>query len=61
MDLTPLYFLHIPKTAGSTVRVWLRDLVAEGQYFQADHPAALSDPRLRSQSYKMYLGHLGLI
>jgi hypothetical protein len=56
ITLDPIYFLHIPKTAGSTVRVWLRDIVGEGEYLEAD---ALSNPRVLKEKWRLYLGHFG--
>ncbi len=56
----PLYFLHIPKTAGSSLKYWLADLIAPEDvlelYTLASLENALPD---QIDRYQHYTGHLG--
>lgn len=56
----PLYFLHIPKTAGSSLRYWLEDLFALSDVSQL---YTLSDVEkdlpFKINDYWFYTGHLG--
>jgi len=61
MDDRPIYFLHIPKTAGSSVTLWLSQRVRDG----AMCPARIWDQLLRCDEaglagYAMFAGHYGL-
>ncbi len=55
-----LYFLHIPKTAGTSVRMWLQQLFPDGQWLPIDHLPELerlSDDEICS--YRFASGHFG--
>jgi hypothetical protein len=60
-SIAPVYLLHIPKTAGTSLRaVLLRDHYREGLC-----PAALwndffREPALRTAAYGAYCGHFGI-
>jgi hypothetical protein len=59
-SLPPLYLLHIPKTAGTSLRAAMRD-----HYREALCPAAMWDdfyrePALRTGYYRAYCGHFGI-
>ena len=58
--IPPLYLLHIPKTAGTSLRAALQD-----HYHAALCPAAMWDdfyrePALRTGYYRAYCGHFGI-
>ena len=60
-DRAPLYFLHIPKTAGSSVTLWLRRQVGD----DLACPVQLWDQltrieRSQLQKYKLFYGHFGV-
>ncbi len=58
--LDRLYFLHIPKTAGTSVRAWIHQLFAETDLLPADHPpelAALDDDTVAR--HRFVSGHFG--
>jgi hypothetical protein len=58
--LPPLYFLHIPKTAGTSFRQWLSELFAESSILPISHLAELettSDAALRATRFAS--GHFG--
>ena len=56
--LERLYFLHIPKTAGTSLRQWLSDLYGAEQFLPCDH---LDDLKAMSpetiQQYRFFSGH----
>jgi hypothetical protein len=59
-DLAPLYFLHIPKTAGTSVRHILSEKFGDRLC-----PAGMWDdffraPELRTNTYDAYCGHFGI-
>jgi hypothetical protein len=59
-DLAPLYFLHIPKAAGTSVRHILTE-----KYGDRLCPAGMWDdffrtPKLRTTTYEAYSGHFGI-
>jgi hypothetical protein len=59
-ELAPVYFLHIPKTGGTSMR-----LIMAERYGDRLCPAAMWDdffraPELRSTSYDAYAGHFGM-
>lgn len=61
MNDRPIYFLHIPKTAGSTVNLWLSRRVRDG----AMCPARIWDQLLRCEEaglagHAVFAGHFGV-
>lgn len=57
----PLYFLHVPKTAGLTVRHWLDSNVEPGEYWDGQLLTDLAQLRaVELQRYTLFWGHFGL-
>lgn len=55
-----LYFLHIPKAAGTSIRVLLEDRYPDGQICHHYYPGELrTAPATELQQYQLYRGHLG--
>lgn len=56
----PIYFLHIPKTVGSSLKCWLADLFGPERTLELYTLSSLAE-QLPSQiqNYKYYTGHLG--
>lgn len=56
----PLYFLHIPKAAGTSVRVMLEDQYHHGQICNSYYPTQLGAiPGSQLQQFQFFRGHLG--
>lgn len=56
----PLYFLHIPKTAGSSLKYWLADLFAPGEVLETYTLSGLEQALPEKINYyRFYSGHLG--
>jgi hypothetical protein len=58
--LRTLYFLHIPKTAGTSVRYWLYDLYGKAKWLRAHVVHDLEKlTREEINAYRLYSGHFG--
>lgn len=58
--LPSIYFLHIPKSAGSSFRSWLEDLFAIDGRLPADHLPELEAATANGlPAYQFYSGHFG--
>ena len=56
----PLYFLHIPKAAGTSVRVMVEDAFADDGVCKAYFPSDLSRiPLAQLERFRLFRGHLG--
>lgn len=59
-SLPDLYFLHIPKTAGTSFRLWLERLYAVGDFLPIDHLAQLEKiDRTELKKRRLASGHFG--
>lgn len=57
-----IYFLHIPKTAGTTISSFIRSAYAEGEIFPAYHCEQLSSFTLTDlRRFQCYSGHFGTV
>lgn len=57
---SPLVFLHIPKTAGTTLWLILRRQYSPRAVLRVDHPDALAaPPQSRPQQTRVLVGHFG--
>lgn len=57
----PVYFLHIPKTAGSSLKYWLSDLFGPERTLELYTLSSLAEQLpYQIRSYQYYTGHLGL-
>lgn len=59
--LQSLHFLHIPKTAGTSLRAWLADLFSEGDWLPCySHRDLEQFPKNQIHQYRLFSGHFGI-